>query len=61
MTTVFEGSPTFVGISGDHARVLIRAIDAMDEDVYAIYMTPEQARAFAAGIVEAAEKAEAHQ
>ena len=68
MTTVFEGSPKFGGISGDYARVmviddrvLIRAIDAMAEEAVTIAMTPSQARDLAAGIVEAAEKAEAHQ
>ena len=66
MTTIFEGSPKFGGISGDHARVmviddlvLIRAIDAMDEEAVTIAMTPDQARALAAGIVAAAENAEA--
>ncbi len=68
MTTVFEGIPKFGGISGDHARVtafdyrvLIRAVDTAFEDAVTIAMTPEQARALAAGIVTAAEKAEAHQ
>ena len=65
MTTVFEGSPKFGGISGDHARVtaiedrvLIRAIDAMAEEAVTIAMTPDQARALAAGIVAAADGAE---
>ena len=68
MTIVFEGSPTFVGISGDHARVAvfedrvrILAVDAMFEDAVTIAMTPEQARALAIGILHAAEKAETHQ
>ena len=68
MTTVFEGSPTFVGISGDYARVsvfedrvLILAVDEMDEESATIAMTPDQARALAAGIVAAAINAEAHQ
>ena len=68
MTTVFEGSPKFGGISGNHIRVsmlwslvLVRAIDAMTDETVTISMTPAQARAFAAGIVAAAEKAEAHQ
>ena len=62
MTTVFEGAPKFGGISGDHARVtaiedrvLIRAIDSMAEEAVTIAMTPDQARALAAGIVAAAE------
>ena len=68
MTTIFEGSPKFGGISGDHARVtaiedrvLIRAIDSMAEEAVTIAMRPDQARALAAGIVAAAENAEAHQ
>ena len=68
MTIVFKGSPKFGGISGDHARVtalndlvLIRAVDAMDEESVTIAMTPEQARDLAQGIIAAAEKAEAHQ
>ena len=68
MTTVFEGSPKFFGISGDYARamviedrVLIRAIDAMDEEAVTIAMTPKQAHDLAQGIIEAAEKAEAFQ
>ena len=68
MTTVFEGSPKFGGISCDHARVtaiedrvLIRAIDAMAEEPVTIAMTPDQARELAQGIIAAAEKAEAHQ
>ena len=68
MTTVFEGSPKFGGISGDHTRVttvedrvLIRAIDAMAEEAVTIAMTPEQARALAAGIIAAAKNAEAFQ
>ena len=67
MTTIFEGSQKFGSISGDQARVtaiedrvLIRAIDAMDEEAVTIAMTPDQARALAAGIVAAAENAEAH-
>ena len=68
MTTVFEGSPKFGGISDDHARVttiedrvLINAIDAMAEEAATIAMTPAQARELAAGIVAAADNAEAHQ
>ena len=66
MTTVFEGAPKFGDISGDHARVtaiedrvLIRAIDEMAEEAVTIAMTPEQARALAAAIVDAASDAEA--
>ena len=63
-------SPAYAtcGINGDRARVtefrgrvLIRAIDAMEEEAVTIAMTPEQARALAAGIVAAAENAEAFQ
>ena len=68
MTTVFEGAPKFGGIGGDYAsvtaienRVLIRAIDSMAEEAVIIAMTPDQARSLAAGIVAAAENAEAHQ
>ena len=68
MTTMLEGSLKFGGIRGDYARVMvigdrvvIRAIDAMDEEAATVSMTPEQARLFAAGIVAAAEKAEVHQ
>ena len=68
MTTVFEGIPQFGGICGDYAlvtgikdRVVIRAIDEMAEEAVTIAMTPDQARALAAGIVAAAENAEAHQ
>ena len=56
MTTIFEDAPKVDGIRGDMAkvthidgRVLIRAIA----------MTPDQARALAAGIVAAADNAEA--
>ena len=68
MTTVFEGSPKFGGISGDYARVmvvedrvLIRAIDAMAEEAVTIAMTPEQARELAQGIIAAADRAEGKQ
>ena len=66
MTTVFEGRPKFVGISGDYARVividdrvLICAFDAMTKDAAAIAMTPAQARDLAQGIIAAAINAEA--
>ena len=66
MTNVFNGTPKYHGIRGDHARVAdfydrvwIRAIDAMDEEALTISMTPEQARALAQGIIEAADRAEA--
>ena len=68
MTTVFEGAPKYSGLHGDMARVtaiedrvLIRAIDEMAEEAVTIAMRPDQARALAAGIVAAAENAEAHQ
>ena len=65
MTTVFEGAPKFGGISGDYARVtaiedrvLIRAIDSMAEEGVTIAMSPEQARALAKAIKDAAAEAE---
>ena len=68
MTTAFEGSPKYPGLHGDRARVtaiedrvLIRVIDAMTEQAFTIAMRPDQARALAAGILDAAEQAEAHQ
>ena len=68
MTTLFEDIPKFSGISSDYVlvteiedRVLIRAIDEMAEEAVTIAMRPDQARALAAGIVAAAENAEAHQ
>ena len=66
MTTTFTGTPKFTGMGGDYARVtqidgrvLIRAADTMAEEAVTIAMTPAQARDLAAGIVAAAEKAEA--
>ena len=68
MTTIFDDTPKYPGLHGDMARVtyiedrvLIRAIDAMAEEAVTIAMTPDQARSLAAGIVAAAENAEAHQ
>ena len=65
MTMLFEGSPKFSGIGGDHARVaviegrvMIYAIDVMAIRSAAIAMMPGQARALAAGIVAAADNAE---
>ena len=64
MTTIFDDTPKFGGISGDHARVtaiedrvLIRAIDVLAEEAVTIAMTPEQARALATAIVVAANDA----
>ena len=66
MTTVFEGSPKFLGGGGDYVRVTasegrvrIYSIYALAEEDVTIAMTPDQARYLAAGIVAAAEKAEA--
>lgn len=66
-TTVFESSPDFGGISGDHAHVtalgdlvLIRSVDVIANAV-TIVLTPKHARALAQGIIEAAKKAEAYQ
>ena len=67
MTTVFEGAPKFGRISAGlrvtaiEDQVLIRAIDAMAEEAVTIVMTPDQARALAAGIVAAADNAEGKQ
>lgn len=68
MTTIFEGSPVYDGRRGDCAqvthfdgRVLIRAVDHLAEEAVTIALTPDQARAFAAGMVAAAENAEAFQ
>lgn len=66
MTKVFTGTPKFDGISDDHVRVaavgglvLIHAIDGVHEKATTIVMTPEQARALAQGIIDAADNAEA--
>lgn len=65
MSTIFEGTPKFHGIRGDIARmtfidgrVLIRAVDTTAATIATIAMTPDQARAFAAGIMAAADSAE---
>ena len=61
MTTVFDDTPKYPGLTGDVARVtciedrvLIRAVDAMAEEAVTIAMTAMQASAFAAAIVRAA-------
>lgn len=68
MTTIFTGTPKHPGINGDYARVtriagrvLIRAVDRVAEEAVTIAMSPEQAVAMAAAIVDAADRAEAHQ
>lgn len=68
MTTVFEGTPVYDGRRGDCARVtniegriLIRAVDRVAEMDATIAMRPDQARALAAGILDAAEQAEGKQ
>lgn len=72
MSTIYDDAPKLPGIRGDYAkvahiadadlpRVLIRSVDSVAEDAVTIAMTPDQARAFAAGIVAAAENAEAFQ
>ena len=65
MTTVEEGRPKFGCICGYFARVttindrvVIRAVGAMMADGAVVAMTPDQARALAAGIVAAADNAE---
>lgn len=68
MTTAFKGSQKFDGICGDHARVadyydcvMIHAIDPLAKEDATIGMTPDQARLFAAGIIEAADRAKTKQ
>ena len=68
MTPGFEGSPKFVGISGDYAHVmvfedhvLICAIDPVFSNAATIALTPAQAGDLAQGIIAAAEKAEARE
>ena len=65
MTTIFDGTPKYPGLQGDLARVtsiedrvLIRAVDTMAEEGVTIAMSPDQARALAAGLVVAANDAE---
>lgn len=67
MTTIFADTPKYNGQRGDHARVtvsplgdvLIRAVDVVAEEALTIAMSPDQARAFAAGLLVAAGDAEA--
>ena len=68
MATVFEDSTKFNAIGGDYVLVtgienlvVISEIDMTAENTVTIAMTPDQARALAAGIVAAADNAEAHQ
>lgn len=56
-----DHTPKYQGLAGDVARVtcfedrvLIRAVDTMDEEAATIAMSPEQASAFAAAIMRAA-------
>lgn len=65
MTTIFDRTPKYPGLQGDLARVtsiedrvLIRAVDTMAEEGVTIAMSPDQARALAAGLVVAANDAE---
>jgi len=65
MTTVFDGTPNLRGLSGDYARVtciedrvLLRCVDTMAEECVTTAYTPDQARALAAALMEAADKAE---
>lgn len=60
MTTVFDDTPKYQGLTGDVARVtciedrvLIRAVDAMAEEGVTIAMSPEQARRLAEAIKDA--------
>lgn len=64
MSTVFTDTPVYPGRQGDCARVthidgrvLIRAIDRVAEEAVTIAMSPEQAVALAAAIVDAANEA----
>lgn len=66
MTTIFDDTPTYHGLSGDRARVttiegrvLIRAVDTMTEEAVTIAMTAQQAHQLAEAIVRAASDAEA--
>ena len=68
MASGFELSTKFDGSSGDYVRVtalndlvLIRAVDTMIVEAATVAMTPAQARALAAGIAAATEKAEGKQ
>ena len=66
MTTVFDDTPNYPGISGDYARVtsiegrvLLRTVDTMAEEAVTTAYTPAQARELAAALVETANDAEA--
>ena len=68
MTNVFTNTPVYSGRRGDCARVtsfhccvLIRVLDGVAEEAVTVAMTPEQARALAQGIIEAADRAEGKQ
>lgn len=68
MRTEFPHTHVYPGWRGDCARitkiydrVLIRAIDRVAGEATTIAMTPEQARALAQGIIEAADRAEGKQ
>ena len=67
MTTIFDGTPTYPGISGDRARVtsiegrvMVRAIDMQAEEAVTIALTPEQARAVSQAIFKASLAADDH-
>ena len=68
MTNVFTRTTKHQGTGGNHARVtgfdgclLICAIAPLAKKAATIAMTPEQARALAQGIIEAADRAEGKQ
>ena len=68
MTNVFTDAPVYPGWREDCARVtgfdgclLICAIAPLAKKAATIAMTPEQARALAQGIIEAADRAEGKQ
>ena len=66
MTSIFTNTLKYPGQRGDHARVtvnlfgdvLIRAVDIVAEEAATIAMSPDQARALATAIVDAANDAE---
>lgn len=68
MTDIFTDATVYPGRRGDCARVtglhgcvLISAIDRLVKETTTIAMTPDQARALAQGIIEAADRAEGKQ
>lgn len=65
MSMIFDDTPVYRGMSGDHARVaniegrvLIRWVDTMAEESLTAAFSPAQARALAEAILGAAKAAE---